>query len=97
VDAGERVIQPLGDFPRLPVAHRQRAIGKPQLRNRGDHRRGSRTEDLLQLASRVRALDWLAARGLAPAGYDPLGDPAQRRAALEKDAEARAAAPEGAR
>jgi hypothetical protein len=34
-------------------------------------------------ASRVRAFDWLTARGRAPAGYDPLGTPRQRRAALE--------------
>jgi hypothetical protein len=35
-------------------------------------------------ASRVRAFDWLAARGRAPAGYDPLGSPRQRRAAMDK-------------
>jgi len=35
-------------------------------------------------ASRVRAYDWLAARGQAPAGYDPLGPARQRRDALEK-------------
>lgn len=34
-------------------------------------------------AARVRAYDWLAARGWAPAGYDPLADTAARRAALE--------------
>ncbi len=34
-------------------------------------------------ASRVRAFDWLHARGLAPAGYDPLATARQRRAALE--------------
>ncbi len=34
-------------------------------------------------ATRVRALDWLAARGWAPAGYDPLAQPAERRAALD--------------
>jgi hypothetical protein len=33
--------------------------------------------------ARVRAYDWLAARGLAPPGFDPLGTPAERRAALE--------------
>jgi hypothetical protein len=44
-------------------------------------------EDLLEDASppvRVRAFEWLAARELAPAGYDPLGPAAERRAALEK-------------
>jgi hypothetical protein len=35
-------------------------------------------------ASRVRAFDWLKARGLAPAGFDPLGSPKQRRDALDK-------------
>ena len=38
-------------------------------------------------ASRVRAFDWLAARGLAPEGFDPLGDRADRRAALERSRE----------
>jgi hypothetical protein len=35
-------------------------------------------------ASRVRAYDWLVARDRAPAGYDPLGPPRDRRAALER-------------
>lgn len=35
-------------------------------------------------ASRVRAFEWLSTRGLAPAGYDPLGPARQRRAALER-------------
>jgi hypothetical protein len=35
-------------------------------------------------ASRIRAYDWLAAKGHAPAGYDPLGPSRQRRDALEK-------------
>jgi hypothetical protein len=43
-------------------------------------------------ATRVRAFDWLAARGWAPEGFDPLGDPKARRAALEA-AEAKAKAP----
>lgn len=42
-------------------------------------------EDSLPQA-RARALEWLAARGLAPAGYDPLAPPRERRAALEKAA-----------
>jgi hypothetical protein len=33
--------------------------------------------------SRVRAYDWLATRGLAPAGYDPLAPSEARRAVLE--------------
>jgi hypothetical protein len=43
-------------------------------------------------ASRVRAYDWLVARDRAPAGYDPLGPPRERRAALEKALGAAAAA-----
>jgi len=35
-------------------------------------------------ASRVRAFDWLRAHDRAPANYDPLGPPRQRRAALDK-------------
>ncbi len=35
-------------------------------------------------SSRVRAYDWLNARKLAPAGYDPLGDARDRRNALER-------------
>jgi hypothetical protein len=42
-------------------------------------------------AVRVRAYDWLNARGRAPAGYDPLGPPRQRHVALEKVWEAMAA------
>lgn len=38
-------------------------------------------------ASRSRAFDWLAARGLAPQGYDPLGTVRERRAALTRAAE----------
>lgn len=37
-------------------------------------------------ASRVRAFDWLQAHGRAPAGYDPLGKPKERQAALERAA-----------
>jgi hypothetical protein len=35
-------------------------------------------------ASRVRAYDWLRSRGLAPAGFDPLGTSKARRTALDK-------------
>jgi hypothetical protein len=35
-------------------------------------------------ASRVRAFDWLKARGHAPLGYDPLGASKDRRNALEQ-------------
>jgi len=34
-------------------------------------------------SARVRAYDWLAARGLAPKGYDPMGSPKDRRQALD--------------
>jgi|GEM_PF-341203 len=39
-------------------------------------------------AARIRAFDWLAARGGAPQGYDPLASLRERRAALEKAYEA---------
>jgi hypothetical protein len=45
--------------------------------------------------TRVRAYDWLASRGLAPKGFDPLAPEADRRrviAALEAEAEAAAEA-----
>jgi hypothetical protein len=35
-------------------------------------------------ASRVRAFNWLTAQHLAPAGFDPLGSPKQRRTALDQ-------------
>ncbi|MCY2959103.1 MAG: hypothetical protein NTY35_02975 [Planctomycetota bacterium] len=47
-------------------------------------------------SSRLRAYDWLAARGLAPTGYDPFGSLADRRAALRKLAEAEEAAAQSA-
>src|SRR5690606_39767088 len=34
-------------------------------------------------AARVRAFEWLSARGLAPSGYDPLAPAESRSAALE--------------
>ena len=36
-----------------------------------------------EAAARVRAFEWLEARGMAPAGYDPLASRESRRAALE--------------
>jgi hypothetical protein len=44
-------------------------------------------------ASRVRAFDWLRARGRAPAGYEPLGNMKDRREALERSLAAPASAP----
>jgi len=35
-------------------------------------------------AARVRAFEWLTAQKLAPAGFDPLGSPKQRRQALDQ-------------
>jgi len=40
---------------------------------------------------RVRAFDWLAARGLTPAGYEPLASSAERRKALVAEQERAAA------
>ncbi|MFO1055106.1 MAG: hypothetical protein U1F36_23045 [Planctomycetota bacterium] len=48
-------------------------------------------------ASRVRAWDWLAARALAPKGFDPLGDAKSRRDALDTDRAQREAAQERSR
>ena len=49
-------------------------------------------------ATRVRAYDWLAARGLAPEGFDPLASAEERRAALARLEQAEeAAAGEGSR
>jgi hypothetical protein len=57
--------------------------------NRADLERRLIAENLIYLedsspAARVRANDWLALRGKAPAGFDPLGTARQRRDALEK-------------
>jgi hypothetical protein len=41
--------------------------------------------------ARVRAFDWLSARGKAPPDYDPLAPPKERRAALNKAIDAMAA------
>jgi hypothetical protein len=41
-------------------------------------------------SARVRASDWLLARGRAPAGYEPLGPPRERREALERALESAA-------
>ena len=47
-------------------------------------------------AARVRAYDWLATQDVEIPGYDPLGLPAARRAALRAWAAAAEAAPAGA-
>jgi hypothetical protein len=46
-------------------------------------------------AARVRAYDWLAARGKAPPGFDPLADRDRRRDALQAHQDALDAAAEG--
>lgn len=70
------------------------------VRNRDDLQTRLTVENLIYLedsspAARVRAFDWLSARGKAPAGYDPLGPLQQRRAALEQS-QTPATAPAGA-
>jgi hypothetical protein len=46
----------------------------------------------------VRAYDWLAARGAAPEGFDPLAPLPERRAALDRSRnEPESGQPEGAR
>jgi hypothetical protein len=47
-------------------------------------------------ASRVRAFEWLKTRGLAPAGFDPLAPPKQRRLALDRALAAASTAPSAA-
>ncbi|MCB9914741.1 MAG: hypothetical protein H6828_06270 [Planctomycetes bacterium] len=47
-------------------------------------------------AARVRAWDWLVARGVVVEGYDPLGEVRERRAALARYEEQRLAAQAGA-
>ena len=47
-------------------------------------------------AARLRAFDWLGARGAAPAGFDPLAPAAERKAALEKAETPEGAPPAGA-
>ena len=46
-------------------------------------------------ASRVRAYDWLKARGKAPVGFDPLGPARERRIALDNAANPPTTAPGG--
>jgi len=46
-------------------------------------------------AARVRAYDWLAGRGLAPEGFDPLASAAERRAALARLEQAQGEAEDG--
>src|SRR5205085_577045 len=59
------------------------ATGTKDLDNRIEAENRIALEDSAP-AARVRAYDYLASRVKAPAGYDPLGAPRERRAALEK-------------
>jgi hypothetical protein len=61
------------------------ANGQADLRNRLIAENMIYLEDSSPSA-RVRAYDWLARRGLAPEGFDPLARPRERRAALEQAA-----------
>ncbi len=68
----------------------------------GDLRSGIARENLIALedaspAARVRAFDWLSARGTAPAGFDPLASTKERRLALEKALEIPETNPTGTR
>ena len=47
-------------------------------------------------AARIRALDWLAVRGEAPAEFDPFATRSERRDQLRADEEGRRAASQGA-
>lgn len=58
------------------------ATSVPELRSRLAAENAIYLEDS-DAAARVRAYEWLAARGLAPEGYDPLAPVESRRAALE--------------
>lgn len=56
---------------------------------RNEYQRRLIDENLIYLedsapSARVRAFDWLTARKRAPAGYDPLGTPRDRRVAIEQ-------------
>jgi hypothetical protein len=75
-----------GDLVRRPDALAEvlkAATGTHDLDNRIEAENRIALEDSVP-AARVRAFDYLASRGKAPAGYDPLGPPRDRRAALDK-------------
>lgn len=71
----------LGRYPDLVLETVARCSGQADLRLRIQQENQVFLEDS-HPAARVRAYDWLKARGLAPADYDPLGTLEQRRRAI---------------
>jgi hypothetical protein len=74
-----------GEAGRSPSSLEQ-VMGKAASRKDLDNRLMAENMIFLEdssAAARLRAFDYLAARGLAPAGYDPLGPPAERKKALD--------------
>lgn len=86
VELRAAVLRRTGELGRSPAALLDVALAA---RNLDDFRTRIVTENLVLLednhpAARVRAYDWLAARGAAPEGYDPLAEESSREAALER-------------
>ncbi len=86
VELRAAVLRRTGELGRSPAALLDVALAA---RNLEDFRARVSAENRILLednhpAARVRAYDWLAARGEAPDGYDPLGDEPSREAALER-------------
>ena len=77
----------VGRSPSLLQQFAEESEGLADWRERLEQENRSALEDHLP-AARVRAFDWLASRGLAPPGYDPLGSRAERQAALAAAEEA---------
>jgi hypothetical protein len=74
-----------GEAGRDPGSLGELAAASP---SRADFETRVLAENLLLLddaspASRVRAFEWLSSRNGAPQGYNPLGNPAERRAAID--------------
>jgi len=75
-----------GEAGRDPAALGELAAASP---SRADFETRVRAENLILLddsspASRVRAFEWMSARNEAPPDYNPLGTPAERRAAIDE-------------
>ena len=71
----------VGRSPSLLTEYVEESDGLAAWRERIEQENRFALEDNLP-AARVRAFDWLAARGLQPPNYDPLGSREERRAAL---------------
>ena len=71
----------VGRSPSLLTEYVEESDGLVAWRERIEQENRFALEDNLP-AARVRAFDWLAARGLQPPNYDPLGSREERRAAL---------------